>query len=224
MKICVVIPAYNEAKTIGPLVESIKKKGLDVFVIDDGSKDNCGVIAKSKGADVLRLDPNQGKGNALKCGFKYALEKGYDGVIMMDSDGQHDVEDLDHFIAYSKEFPLSVITGNRMTNTKEMPRVRYLTNRFMSSLISLACRNSIADTQCGYRDISCDVLKNLHLTCADFEIETEILMKCSKKNFKVYSVSVKTIYQDEKSHINPLKDTIRFFVYFLKEIFSSKEK
>ena len=90
----------------------------------------------------------------------------------------------------------------------------------MSSLISFACRNSIADTQCGYRYINCDILKQIQFSSDDFEIETEILMKAAKKGYPIYSVPIKTIYRDEKSKIHPFKDTIRFVNYFIKEIFS----
>ncbi|MCK5179213.1 MAG: hypothetical protein KAR32_06750, partial [Candidatus Omnitrophica bacterium] len=108
-------------------------------------------------------------------------------------------------------------------NSKGMPFIRYCTNRFMSWLISLACGQSIADTQCGYRYIHCEILKQLDLTSRDFEIETEILMKACQKGFKVLNVPIKTIYRNEESKINPFKDTIRFFTYFIKEICSRRE-
>ncbi|MCK5260152.1 MAG: hypothetical protein KAJ70_03740, partial [Candidatus Omnitrophica bacterium] len=117
---------------------------------------------------------------------------------------------------------LSVIVGNRMANAKGMPFVRYCTNHFMSRLISLACGQSIVDTQCGYRYIHCDILKAIDLISRDFEIETEILMKACQKGFKVRNVPIKTIYRNEESKINPFKDTIRFFTYFIKEICSRR--
>lgn len=221
MNICVVIPAYNESKKIGPLVESLRSRGLDVVVIDDGSTDGTGAIAGEKGAAVIRHDRKNGKGYSLRRGFEHALRRDCQGVITMDGDGQHDARDIDQFMNAAQQHKDSVIVGNRMTETKGMPVVRYCTNRVMSWLISLACRQPIADTQCGYRYIGCEILRAIRLTCRDFEIETEILMKACKKGFKVYNVPIRTIYRGEQSMIHPFKDAIRFFMYFLKEIRSS---
>ncbi len=220
MKTAVLIPIYNESKTIKSVVQALKAKKLDVIVIDDGSKDDGGSLAASAGAVVLRNEPNQGKGYSLKRGFAYLLEKGFDGVVMMDGDAQHDVDDLPQFLELANKYPDSVISGNRMANAQGMPMVRYATNCFMSWMISLACRQKIEDTQCGYRYVGANVLRNLKLISGDFEIETEILMKASKRGYKVFNVPIKTIYRDEVSHIHPVKDTIRFIRYFIKELFT----
>jgi glycosyltransferase involved in cell wall biosynthesis len=220
VRICIIIPAYNESANIGPLVEGARCKHLDVVVVDDGSTDATGEIAREKGADVIRHGQTNGKGYCLREGFNYALKRGYDGVITMDGDGQHAVEDIDKFLEAARKYQTSVVNGNRMTDSRGMPFVRFCTNKFMSRLISLACRQFVADTQCGFRYIGCEVLRRVDLSCRGFEIETEIIMKACKKGFKVYGVPVQTIYRDEKSKINPLRDTVRFFVYFIKELFS----
>lgn len=223
MKICVVIPIYNESIGIGTVVESLLKIDMDVIVVDDGSTDQGGDIAMKKGAKVFRNPQKLGKGFSLRLGFQYAMaERKYDGVIAMDGDGQHSVRDIETFLNMAQSHADSVITGNRMTNVKGMPLIRVLTNRFMSSMISMACRQRVADTQCGYRYIGANVLKEIQLTSNGFEIETEILMKASKRKFPIYSVPIATIYENEQSHIHPIRDTYRFFVYFLKELFSSK--
>ena len=222
MKIAALIPVHNEARTIGRIVEQLKAKNIDTVVVDDGSSDGSGNAALKKGAVVIFNEIKSGKGYSLRRGFAYLLKAGYDGVIVMDGDGQHDVSDIDGFI--SKAIARAgIVSGNRMQNSKGMPVVRYLTNRFMSSLISLACGQFIPDTQCGYRYISADVLRHIELKCNDFEIETEILIKACRHGFNVQSVPIKTIYQDEESKINPLKDTIRFIVYFAKEVFSFRD-
>ncbi len=220
MRICAVIPAHNEAKTIGTIVERLVSKNISALVIDDGSTDSTGHIAKTRGAFVITNNPKGGKGNALKQGFQYAIKNGFDGVITIDGDGQHDIGDIDHFLKQAHKDPVSVIAGNRMNNPKGMPMVRYLTNRFMSWLISCACGQHIPDTQCGYRYIHCEILKSLQLVSKDFEIETEILMKANKKKFPIHSVPVQTIYRNEESKISPFKDALRFFNYFFKELFN----
>lgn len=220
MKICVVIPAHNEDEHLGPLIQGIKEKRLDVVVIDDGSTDHTGTIAHSRGAHVLRNEPRQGKGASLQRGFDYALHHGYDGVIVMDGDGQHAVSDLDAIIYKAVTEKSDIVTGNRMEGHEGMPLLRLCTNRFMSSVISIVCKQKIPDTQCGYRFIAARVLQQIKLTSAAFEIETEVLVEASKKGFKIASVPIKTIYGNEHSKINPVKDTFRFLVYIFKEILS----
>jgi len=218
MNICVIIPVFNESKTVKFLVEEIKRKGLDVLVIDDGSTDNSGSIARAAGGHVIAHDQKKGKGVSLRDGFHYSLAHDYFGVITMDGDGQHAIEDIDKFIQEAKDKGPCIINGNRMNNAEKMPSGRYLTNKFMSGLISFFSQQNIPDSQCGYKYISCEVLRKIDLKCNDFEIETEILMKASKRKFKVFSMDIKTIYGSEKSKINPFKDTLRFISYFIKEI------
>jgi glycosyltransferase involved in cell wall biosynthesis len=224
MKICVLIPVHNEAQTIGQLVSGLKERSLDALVVDDGSSDGSGKIAQENGAFIIRNNKKMGKGVSLQRGFSYILKRDYEGIVTMDGDGQHDIGDIDKFVEKAGAYPNCVITGNRMSNTKGMPFIRYLTNHIMSGLISFICKQTVKDTQCGYRYIGCGILKGINLSCGDFEIETEILIKSSKKGFNIYSVPVKTIYRNEKSKIDPFKDTIRFFVYLSKELFSKEEK
>jgi glycosyltransferase involved in cell wall biosynthesis len=222
LKIGVIIPAHNESQAIASVVSGVKARGLEPIVIDDGSQDNTGAIARDNGAVVLVNNPKQGKGMSLQRGFAFALEHGFDGVVTMDGDGQHSPDDLDKFLTAIKEHPQDVITGTRMHNAQGMPLIRLLTNRFMSAIISGICRQGIPDTQCGYRYISWAVLKDIRLTSRDFEIETEVLIKAGKRGYKIFSVPVQTIYRNEKSKINPFKDTIKFFIYLIRESLNSR--
>lgn len=220
MNVCILIPAYNESKTITQLVTGVKDMGLHVVVVDDGSVDNTALLASEAGAIVLSNKRNQGKGATLQKGFQYVVDKKYDGVICMDGDGQHAIADLDNFLNSPNLQKNTVINGNRMTNSKDMPFVRLYTNRFMSFLISSVCGQKVPDTQCGFRYIGRDILQSIQLTSGCYEIESEILIKSSKKGFSIHSVPIQTIYQGEASHIRPVRDTVRFFAYLLKEVFS----
>lgn len=224
MKICIVIPVYNEEKNIGALVEALKGRHLDVVVVNDGSSDQSAAMARNKGAIVINHEKRSGKGLALRHGFEYILQNHYDGAITMDGDGQHDVEDIDGFIAKAQDNNDCVITGSRMANPKGMPFIRLIVNKAMSAMISAVCGQRISDTQCGYRYIGSRVLKNIHLSCSDFEIESEVLIQASKNGFKITCIPIKTIYRDENSKINPLIDTFRFFVYITREAFHPKPK
>ncbi len=218
MKICVVIPAFNESKEISGLVKKIKEKNLEILVVDDGSTDSTAQIALSAGAVVLKNPVNEGKGVCLRKGFKYALENNFDAVITMDGDGQHLPEDLPDFIRLGDDPKSDIIVGNRMLKTRDMPFIRVLTNRFMSWMISSLSKQKIPDTQCGYRLIKRRVLEKIDLKTSNFEIETEILINASRMGFKISSVPIKTVYRGEKSQINPLLDTLRFLKFILSKL------
>jgi glycosyltransferase involved in cell wall biosynthesis len=218
MKICALIPVHNESQEIGGIVKAIKGRKMDVLVVDDGSSDDSGHLAQRGGAVVIRNETRKGKGRSLQTGFDYILQEGYDGVVTLDGDGQHAPEDLDSILPVVEKNPQSIITGNRMQNSKGMPFVRWLTNYLMSWLISCLCRQKIPDSQCGYRYIPREALQGLSFVSGDFEIETEVLIKASQVGYPIVSIPVRTIYRNEKSKISPLKDTCRFLSYLFNEM------
>lgn len=218
MKICVIIPTYNEAKTIGRLVRELAGRNLAVLAVDDGSSDNTSIIARVAGAEVLRNDLNEGKGASLVKGFNYAIEKGFDAVITMDGDGQHDVDDIKGFIEFADHNGSAVIVGNRMSAVENMPASRVLTNKFMSWFISRLIGQRVPDSQCGFRLIKKEALEKIKLASRRYEIESEILIRSARSGFKIGSVPVKTIYKGQRSQINPLLDTCRFVSFILKEL------
>jgi glycosyltransferase involved in cell wall biosynthesis len=220
--VCVVIPAHNEARTIGGLVRRIRAKGLEVIVVDDGSTDSSGRLAEQEGARVLRRETRQGKGAALKAGFQLALEKDYRGVITMDGDGQHAVDDIEVFLREAEGGAPGVIAGNRFHGRQRMPFVRLLTNRVMSAMISLTIGRWVPDTQCGFRYISTEVLTGVAVVTQSFEIETEILIKAARRGYSIKSVPVQCIYADEVSHIRPGQDAVKFFSFYIRELFRGR--
>ncbi len=221
--LAIIIPAHNEAQTIGPLVEAVRALGYDCIVIDDGSVDKTDAVAQQAHAVVLKTTAKSGKGNALKVGFDYVLKNGYEALIAMDGDGQHSPSDIAAFVACYQNTNADIVCGNRMYNPRGMPLVRLATNRLMSWLISLFCRQHIPDTQCGFRLIKTNVLQVIKLESSDFEIETEVLIKASKKGFKIASVDIQTIYRDEVSKIQPVRDTVRFMAYLGRELWRKND-
>lgn len=216
MRICALIPSYNESKTIGSLVQRIKARGLDVVVVDDGSLDQTAEIAKKSGAYVLKHEQNKGKGASLKEGFRYILNSNYDAVITVDGDGQHASSDIPKFINAGLDPKVDVVAGNRMTACKNMPLLRWLTNNFMSLLISLVCWQNIRDSQCGFRLIKARVLKELNPISSNYEIESETIIEARHKGFKIKFIPIQTIYTTQTSQISPFVDAIRFFKFILK--------
>jgi glycosyltransferase involved in cell wall biosynthesis len=219
MKVCAIIPAFNEAEALGRVIKGIRGFGVDAIVIDDGSTDETSLIAEKNKAHIIRNSRRSGKGFSLRIGFDYALKHGYDMVFTIDGDGQHDPRAIPMFLDKIKKGGCSVVVGNRMNNPKGMPLIRIITNKFMSSVISGICGQHIADTQCGYRLFTSDAIASIDIRSRKFEIESEILVKLARSGFRVDSVPVKSIYADEKSKIRPVKDSFRFLRFVLNMIF-----
>jgi glycosyltransferase involved in cell wall biosynthesis len=238
-KTLVIIPAYNASLTISGLIEKISEfiEKSDIVVIDDGSKDETFSIAQNAGAVVLSHKENKGKGEALKTGFKYALEKNYEAVITIDADLQHDPECIPDFIrqanstnslplgerdrvrgnqvewnkfSYSYCASPDIIIGTRKRNLKIMPLTRWLTNNLTSIILSILSGQTIRDSQSGYRLISTQVLKKVELKAKKYDLESEILVKAGRIGFKIDAIPIRTIYHGAKSFINPFVDTGRF--------------
>lgn len=217
MKFCVLIPAYNEGGSIGSLVRTIRGRNLDVVVVDDGSSDQTARRAEESGAVVVRHPRNLGKGAALLAGFSHCLAKGYEAVITVDGDGQHNPDDIGQFTCRAGG-DFDIVVGDRLHSPHAMPLMRLLTNRCMSWIISGVAGQRIPDTQCGFRLIKRAVLEAIELSTSKYEIESELLIKAARKGFRIVSVPVKSIYRDEKSYINPVVDTVRFIRYLVGEL------
>lgn len=217
--VVIMIPAYNEEKYIEKTVKKCLEILPNVIVIDDGSKDLTYSIAKKAGVLVLKHKVNKGKGVALRTGFNYALDKGFSGVITLDADSQHNVDEIQKFIDFllSNKEGIDIILGNRMENPKGMPFIRLVANKFTSWLISKRANLNIPDVQSGFRYISRKVLENVKTKSHRFEAEPELLLRASLKGFKILSIPISTIYyKGIISNVHPIKDPLMFLKMFIK--------
>ena len=217
MNIFVVIPTYNEVKTIGHIVRDLASKGFRVVVVDDASRDHTIIDANKFGAELIVHSRNVGKGRCVREGLEYSLENGCDVVITVDGDGQHDLREIDKFIENYKTSGADIVLGNRMHNPKKMPFIRRCTNIFMSFVISLILGKKIEDSQCGYRLLSRGAIEKISLRTTKYEIESEMLIEAKRHSLKISSVAINSIYQGEASQINPFFDTIRFIKLVIHE-------
>ena len=213
LKVCVLIPAYNEAKHVGAVVREVLEYCPDVVVIDDGSPDETDRVAAEAGATVLEHVHNQGKGAALQTGFDYARANGYDLAITLDADGQHAPSDIPAFLQAYERTHSPVLVGNRMGNVADMPWNRRFVNRFMSDLLSRVMGQYVPDSQCGFRLYHRSAFPEgpYDAHSKRFAAESEILLRLALAGRKIGAVAIQTIYGDEKSKVNPFFDTIRFF-------------
>jgi len=208
-KLLILIPANNEAARISPVILSARTF-LPLLVVDDGSRDETASLVERLGVDVHRQIPNQGKGAALRTGFKLALEKGYQAVITLDADGQHDPMEIPGFLAAYFETRADLIIGSR--DFSKMPFTRRLANTLGRIIFSWAVRHPVQDNQSGYRLISRRLMEAmLESTESGFEFEVEMVVICLKNQFQLDWVPIQTIYLDQGSHIQPFAH-LRHFI------------
>jgi len=206
-----VIPAFNEEKHIGGVVRRTREQLDHVVVVDDGSSDETAARAREAGAEVIVHPENRGKGESIKSGLRYWLERQLTWVVILDADGQHRPEEIDRLIRAAASDGASLLLGNRMKDISSMPLVRRWVNRYMSKKISRLCGQDIPDTQCGFRMLHRHFIPEVLSGTDRFDYETEMLIIASRKGFRIESVPISTVYSDEVSSINPIRDTIRFF-------------
>jgi glycosyltransferase involved in cell wall biosynthesis len=202
----VLVPAHDE----GPRIEAVVRtaaRHLPVLVIDDGSTDDTGARAAAAGADVLRQEPNQGKGAALRAGFRAALERGAEAALTIDGDGQHDPAEIPAFLGdYARRtvagHPTELIIGRR--DFRKMPFVRRLANSLGTLTLSTAIGHWVPDNQSGYRLIGRRLMAAMLDSREDgFSFEVEMIAVCLREGWPLEWVPIRTIYADEESHIDP---------------------
>ncbi|MDR3211889.1 MAG: glycosyltransferase family 2 protein [Planctomycetota bacterium] len=209
MNIAALIPAYQEERHIAEVVERTRQYLPRVLVVDDGSRDATNALARQAGAEVLLNAMNLGKGASLFRGLTHLFATGAEAVVCLDADGQHAPEEIPRFLELAPTADL--VVGNRMANSAGMPWVRLMTNRFTSRVISLLAGVAVPDTQCGFRLVSQTAWKAVTLTTRNYDFEGEMVVAMGRQGLRITAVPVSTIYNDEKSSISPVVDTIRFF-------------
>lgn len=209
--VAALIPAYFEEAHIQAVARRTLAQLDHVLVLDDGSTDCTAGEAGKAGAEVIRHEQNKGKGAAIKTGLRVLTARGFQYVLVLDGDGQHLPEEIPAFLDAANRTGASLVVGNRMSDTRRMPRVRRMTNRFMSAQISRLCGQPVPDSQCGFRMMHRDVIPHLFCETDNYDYETEMLLIASREGYRIASVPVSTIYGEERSKIHPVRDTIRFF-------------
>ncbi len=203
-----IVPAHDEAGRVGAVVSGVAAHGLPVLVVDDGSSDGTGAEAASAGARVLRLQPNRGKGAALKAGFGEALTEAsaegqaWAAFLTLDGDGQHDPAEIPRLLEEWERSGADLVVG--MRDYKDMPPIRWFTNTVSRQLFSWALGRRIPDNQSGYRLHSRRMAEaSLDSEEQRFAFEVEEIAICVGRGYGLAWVPIKTIYGTEKSDIKP---------------------
>lgn len=209
--IVAIIPALNAERTLPRVVEEARKQIEPVVVIDDGSSDRTGDVARAAGAIVLRHDVNRGKGGALKTGFAWALENGYDGVITLDADGQHLPSEIPKFLRERESGGADLIIGGRAHLFGQMLPRRRNANRFSAWCIAKCSGVPITDSQSGFRFYSARLIRAFRLRTDGFDMESEVIVRAGRGGFRIVTIPIELGFVDglSTSHYKPLKDTLR---------------
>jgi glycosyltransferase involved in cell wall biosynthesis len=212
--IVALIPGFNEAPRIGPVVEAARAH-LPVIVVDDGSSDGTAEVARAAGATVIEQLPNQGKGAALRAGFRRALDDGAEAIMTLDADGQHDPAEIPAFLAARAVEPRpDLVIGRR--NFRAMPAVRRLSNVVGGRAFSWAVGREIPDNQSGYRLVSRRLAEaTLASDEPGFAFEVEQITSCIRMGGTIAWVPIRTIYAGAPSHIRPIAH-LREFVRIVR--------
>jgi len=201
-----IIPCFNEEATIGSLVLKTKKHVDEVLVIDDGSSDDTSKIAKDAGAVVISNIANKGKSFGIKTGFKYAIENGFDYVVTLDGDGQHNPNEIPALLGNVMNNGHDISIGFRSGNGTEMPNWRKVGKRVLDYVTSFGNGGNVTDSQCGFRAFNQKAVDALtpRLNGGDFTTESEQLIKAHDLGLKTVNTAITCKYKNlETSTKNP---------------------
>lgn len=206
MKITVGIPAYNEEKNIAGIIQKLSEISDTIIVCNDGSTDNTGKIAEKMGAIVITHERNLGYGGSIQSLFFKARELGSDMLVTLDSDGQHRISDVLPVIDPIIKNQADLVIGSRFLteNQANMPKYRKIGIKLITSLANSSLEEAVSDSQSGFRAYSKNVLSEITPSENGMGVSNEILMKASKKGFKITEVPIIVSYEGDTSTQNPI--------------------
>tara|TARA_A100001037_G_C15115817_1_gene621338 strand:+ start:1110 stop:1997 length:888 start_codon:yes stop_codon:yes gene_type:complete len=205
MKITIGIPAFNEEKNIGNIIEELNKKYESIIVCDDGSTDSTYDILKKSNVIVVRHEKNLGYGAAVNSIFKKSQEIHSDVLVTFDADGQHRIEDIDTIIEPILGNKSHIVIGSRFLDEKnKVPRYREVGIKIITHVTNSSIKEKITDSQSGFRAYDRQVLDQIRPSDMGMGISTEILIKASSLGLSITEVPIKILYEGDTSTHNPV--------------------
>lgn len=215
-RVYALIAAYNEAKHIAPVIESISRYVQSVLVVDDGSNDPTAAVASGAGAEVIRHASRRGKGTAIRTGLAALAGRDVTYILLLDGDGQHDPEDAPRLVQAAETRRYDLVIGHRTLDRRINGSIRYYTNVVGCNILSRWTGLELLDSQSGFRLIRAERLAGIELDARGFEIETEMLLKLCRRGARVGHVEVRCLAPSRKSRLRPVRDVTRICVSALK--------
>lgn len=199
-RILICLPAYNEARSITSIVNLAKNYGSEVIVCDDGSIDDTSEAAKSAGATVIRHEGNRGYGAAIRTLFGAAKERNADIMVTIDSDGQHNADQISELIKLIENNEADIVIGSRFlvkSDAEKVPLYRTIGIKTITKLAHMVSYSDITDAQSGFRAYSKKALQSIELTEEGMSVSTEILVKAKDNNLRIKEVPITVRYDVE---------------------------
>ncbi|KPJ85899.1 hypothetical protein AMJ57_01450 [Parcubacteria bacterium SG8_24] len=217
MRTAVIVPAYNEERTVGAVVRSLAADGHEVIVVDDGSADRTGEAARRAGARVIRHVLNRGLGAAIGTGVAAALRGPAEVLVTFDADGQHRSEDIPRLVGPIGCDEADVTIGTRSEKRHRMPLTRRLANWTGNALTFLLFGKWVNDSQSGLRAFSRPAAEDLELRCDRMEVSSEIIKEIKRHGWRLVEVPIVPIYTEYsmskgQGFVTGLKTAIRLLL------------
>ena len=207
MKVVIGIPAYNEEKNIASIILKLKKITEDIIVCDDGSNDLTADIVTKMGSVLITHPKNLGYGAAIRSIFLKSKELNADILVTFDADGQHRIEDINKVMEPLINEVADIVIGSRFLDSegqKEIPTYRKFGIKAITALTTTSIKENISDSQSGFRAYSKKVLQEIMPSEFGMGVSTEILIKSSKKKFRIKEVPIIVLYEGDTSTQNPV--------------------
>ena len=203
LECCIIIPTYNNDTTLAGVIRDVSEYCSDIIVVDDGSDDKTPeILSGIAGIEVVTIPSNMGKGNALRAGFRRAIERDFRYAVTLDSDGQHYADDIPPFLEMVHEFPDSLIIGARNMEQAGVPGGSSFGHKFSIFWYRVETGIRIPDVQSGYRLYPLDKIKDIHFYTSRYEFEVEVLVRAAWRGIPILSVPVKVYYAPKESRVS----------------------
>jgi glycosyltransferase involved in cell wall biosynthesis len=217
LQCCVIIPTYNNHKTLRNVIEDVLFYTKNIIAINDGSTDSTPEILQNyPQIKQFHLPKNKGKGNALRIGFKHAESLGYQFALTIDSDGQHFPKDIPVFIneLEKAEHKNLLLIGARNMNMESVPKKSSFGNKFSNFWFWVETGITLQDTQSGFRLYPIQLLKDLKFYSSKFEFEIEVIVKAAWHGIIIKNIPINVLYDESErvSHFRPFRDFTRISV------------
>ena len=213
---CIIIPTYNNCKTIKRVIDGVIGSDYPIIIVNDGSTDDTSQILENykNKATIITNSVNSGKGISLRKAFAKAWKMGFKNAITIDSDGQHYPEDIPLFINAAKENLGALIMGSRNMEQEGVPNKSSFGNKFSNFWFKVETGISLPDTQTGFRLYPLEPISKIKLFTTKFETEIEVIVKLAWKKIKFIPIKINVSYDAEErvTHFRPFKDFTRISI------------
>lgn len=205
------IPVYNEARSLVRVIRDAQRHCSDILVVDDGSTDHTPRILESlTEIRVLTHAENRGYGKSLSDAFRFAEQHGYDWLITMDADEQHEADQIPRFVAAARRNDADVISGTRYphgwTGGASVPPDRLRINKFVTELLNARLGLCLTDAFCGFKAYRVASLRHIHITVPGYAMPMQMWVQTARANLRVCELPVRLIYHDPTRHFGGMLD------------------